>query len=206
MKVRNTLIITIATKLKILKIPKQIIGCRFAWVFTQNDSSFYKAQCKKKLVTEQCSFWSCDFCFVKCVICVEVEKEFNLIQLFPANLFEEIKRTRHGEFGLMKMVKRLRLIKTKLSLTIIFRKEKRAFVWDKPVPDIRLPFCPNFLSLGSLDLFGFPELMFTNFLKICFCLQKLCRSLWFNLTSPGLWTIFFLKTNAFFSLDWNVRY
>ena len=68
------------------------------------------------------------------------KKNFETIQSFSSTLIIERFSGRGGRL-IMKII----LIQVKLSLTTTIKRENRGPVWDKPVPDFQLGFCPNLL-------------------------------------------------------------
>ena len=61
------------------------------------------------------------------------------------------------------MIKKIKKIAAKMTLATTIKKKISGLVWDKPVPNIWLSFCPNFLSFCWLTLVAFGDFSFQNF-------------------------------------------
>ena len=61
------------------------------------------------------------------------------------------------------LIKKITLILVKLSVTTSITRQNRGPVWDKPVPDIWLCFCPNFFEILLIIFLAFGEIIFQKF-------------------------------------------
>ena len=94
----------------------------------------------------------------------------------------------------------------KLSLTTTIKRRKLGLLWDKPVPDCWLCFCPNFLSFCWSSLVAFGEFTFQKFVMSQLFVLDFC-ALWQATFYPhqDYEHVNFYKKSSVYSIGWSFR-
>ena len=95
---------------------------------------------------------------MKWIVTIYENISFKLIQSFSSRFIFD-KSSVQGRW----LIKKIQLFWVKLCLTTTIKREKRGPVWDKPVLDLQLCFCPILLWFCWLSLVAFGEFIFQKF-------------------------------------------
>ena len=104
------------------------------------------------------------------------------------------------------LIKKITLITVKLSLTTTIKRENLGLVWDKPVPDRWLCFCPNFLLFcwSSMDAFGeftSQKLVTNQLFGLAFCAAR--QDTFYP--HKGYEQVNFYKKSSLYFIGWSFR-